>query len=113
VGTIEVDERKVMRFYQNHNVGTVIIDLCFVAATVVLSAAMCGKAYDHVIPHHPLILLPSARLTFLIPNNQADALIRLFNSSITNPVFRPARWNDFPARVGRRSPLRPSPPPVG
>jgi ATP-dependent Lon protease len=36
---------------------------------------------------YPLILLPSARLTFPIPNNQADALIRLFNSSITNPVF--------------------------
>jgi ATP-dependent Lon protease len=36
---------------------------------------------------YPLILLPSARLTFPIPNNQADALIRLFNSSIANPVF--------------------------
>ena len=36
---------------------------------------------------YPLILLPSARLTFPIPNNQADALIRLFNSSITNPLF--------------------------
>jgi len=37
---------------------------------------------------YPLILLPSARLTFPIPNNQADALIHLFNSSITsNPVF--------------------------
>jgi ATP-dependent Lon protease len=35
----------------------------------------------------PLILLPSARLTFPISNNQADALIRLFNSSITNPLF--------------------------
>jgi ATP-dependent Lon protease len=35
----------------------------------------------------PLILLPSARLTFPIPNDQADALIRLFNSSIANPVF--------------------------
>jgi hypothetical protein len=35
----------------------------------------------------PLILLPSARLTFPIPNNQAAALIRLFNSSIANPVF--------------------------
>lgn len=34
---------------------------------------------------HPLILLPSARLTFRIPNNQADALIHLSNSSITNP----------------------------
>jgi ATP-dependent Lon protease len=36
---------------------------------------------------YPLILLPSARLTFPIPNDQADALIRLINSSITNPVF--------------------------
>lgn len=36
---------------------------------------------------YPHILLPSARLTFPIPNNQADALIRLFNSSVTNPVF--------------------------
>ena len=36
---------------------------------------------------YPLILLPSARLTIPIPNNQADALIRLFNSSIANPVF--------------------------
>ena len=36
---------------------------------------------------YPLILLPSARLTFPISNNQADALIRLFNSSITNPLF--------------------------
>lgn len=42
----------------------------------------------HLIPlPYPLILLPSARLTFPIPNNQADALIRLFNSSIANPVF--------------------------
>ena len=36
---------------------------------------------------YPFILLPSVRLTFPIPNNQADALIRLFNSSIANPVF--------------------------
>jgi len=38
---------------------------------------------------YPLILLPSARLTFPIPNNQADALIRLFNSntSIPNPIL--------------------------
>jgi ATP-dependent Lon protease len=36
---------------------------------------------------YPLILLPSARLTFPIPNNQADALIRLFDSSIANPVL--------------------------
>lgn len=36
---------------------------------------------------YPLILLPSARLTFPIPNNQADAVIRLFDSSIANPVF--------------------------
>ena len=36
---------------------------------------------------YPLIPLPSARLTFPISNNQADALIRLFNSSITNPLF--------------------------
>ena len=36
---------------------------------------------------YPLILLPSARITFPIPNNQADALIRLFDSSIANPVL--------------------------
>jgi len=36
---------------------------------------------------YPLILLPSARLTFPIPNNQADALIRLFDPSIANPVL--------------------------
>src|ERR1700679_3564904 len=36
---------------------------------------------------YPLILLPSARSTFPIPNDQADALIRLLNSSTTNPVF--------------------------
>src|SRR6267154_2487478 len=36
---------------------------------------------------YPLILLPSARLTSPISNNQADALIRLSNSSITNPLF--------------------------
>ncbi|KAH9990850.1 Lon protease C-terminal proteolytic domain-containing protein [Russula vinacea] len=36
---------------------------------------------------YPLILLPSARLTFPIPNIQADALIRLFDSSVANPVL--------------------------
>ena len=36
---------------------------------------------------YPLILLPSARITFPIPNSQADALIRLFDSSIANPVL--------------------------
>ncbi len=35
----------------------------------------------------PLILLPSARLTFPIPNDQADALIRLCDSSTANPIF--------------------------
>ncbi|KAF8487020.1 ATP-dependent protease La [Russula ochroleuca] len=36
---------------------------------------------------YPLILLPSARLTFPIPSIQADALIRLFDSSVANPVL--------------------------
>jgi hypothetical protein len=95
-GTIEVDERKVMHFYQNHNVGTVIIDCRFVAATVAAfspSAAMCGAQGVRSRDSSSLFFLsvtsplPSARLTFPIPNNQADALIHLSNSSITNPAF--------------------------
>jgi len=36
---------------------------------------------------HPLVLLPGARLTFPISHKQADALIRLFDSSLSNPVL--------------------------
>lgn len=39
-----------------------------------------------VLPY-PLILLPGARATFPITNKQADALIRLINSSHHNPVL--------------------------
>ena len=35
----------------------------------------------------PLMLLPLARLTFPIPKNQVDALVRLFNPSIANLDF--------------------------
>jgi ATP-dependent Lon protease len=36
---------------------------------------------------YPLVLLPSARLTFPIPSKQADALIHLFDSSVADPLL--------------------------
>jgi ATP-dependent Lon protease len=36
---------------------------------------------------YPLILLPGARATFPISHKQADALIRLLDSSLSNPVL--------------------------
>lgn len=36
---------------------------------------------------YPLILLPGARATFPVPHKQADALIRLLDSSLSDPVL--------------------------
>jgi hypothetical protein len=100
MGTIEIRERKVMHFFKIIMLG----QRSFVAADKDYNQdynLAPSKAYDHVIyvrlglPLIPLLSptrlyfspLRARSLTFPIPNNQADALIRLFNPSITNPVF--------------------------